>query len=327
MKKPWWLLLLLACVSRADLHAQGALIPVAFYAVQGAPFSLTVQTQWNMQRAVGPTQGTQRILRDSAGRQRYEAPMIDGVPRPYTMTIYDVAGGKIIVLDPAEKTAHVSPMHVGRSVVLDVSEATLLPPDTAAQNQTLLGVREIAGMEAWGQRTVRSTTRPDGQATTHERDLWLSTHYRMPLMQVLQTDRGTITQAVTEFTAAEPDPALFRIPAGYTVHEAPSPPDLPPGVARIGGDVSAPVLLKMVDPEFSEEARRKKLSGSVRVRLTVDENGMPEDVTVVQGVGAGLDEKALEAVRQYRFKPALRNGVPVKVVMNVEVRFQIFGHP
>jgi periplasmic protein TonB len=96
------------------------------------------------------------------------------------------------------------------------------------------------------------------------------------------------------------------------------------GPRRIGGEVSAPVLMYLVEPEFSEEARKAKTSGNVLVNLWVDEKGVPSHARVLRGIGMGLDEKALEAVKQYRFKPALENGKPVLVELNVEVTFQIF---
>ncbi len=96
------------------------------------------------------------------------------------------------------------------------------------------------------------------------------------------------------------------------------------GVARVGGSVRAPVVIYQVDPEFSEEARKAKFSGNVQVALIVDERGMPSHVRVERGVGMGLDEKAVEAVRQYKFKPAMQGGKPVPVEIYVEVNFQIF---
>jgi protein TonB len=96
------------------------------------------------------------------------------------------------------------------------------------------------------------------------------------------------------------------------------------GLKRIGGGVSRPELLFQVDPEFSEEARKAKFMGTVLVDLIVDTQGRPQNVHVVRGVGMGLDEKAVEAVRQYKFKPAMESGKPVPVEMNVEVNFQIF---
>jgi protein TonB len=96
------------------------------------------------------------------------------------------------------------------------------------------------------------------------------------------------------------------------------------GIRKIGGGVSAPVALYTPDPEFSEEARKAKVAGNVLVTLIVDANGKPQNVHVLRGIGMGLDEKAVEAVRQYKFKPAMENGHPVPVQLNVDVNFQIF---
>jgi protein TonB len=96
------------------------------------------------------------------------------------------------------------------------------------------------------------------------------------------------------------------------------------GPKRIGGGVSAPVLIYSVDPEFSEEARKAKAAGHVMVALWVDEKGIPTHVRALRGLGLGLDEKAVEAVKQYRFRPSMENGKPVTVQMNVDVMFQIF---
>lgn len=96
------------------------------------------------------------------------------------------------------------------------------------------------------------------------------------------------------------------------------------GVYQVGGSVRAPVVIYSVDPEFSEEARKAKFSGNVQVALIVDASGNPKNIRVERGVGMGLDEKAVEAVRQYRFKPAMKDGKPVPVEIYVEVNFQIF---
>jgi len=96
------------------------------------------------------------------------------------------------------------------------------------------------------------------------------------------------------------------------------------GIRHVGGGVSAPIPIHEVEPEFSEEARRAKFMGTVTVALVVDTQGNPRDVHIARGVGMGLDEKAIDAVRQYKFKPAMLAGKPVPVEVNVEVNFQIF---
>ena len=96
------------------------------------------------------------------------------------------------------------------------------------------------------------------------------------------------------------------------------------GLRTVGGGVSSPVVIFKVDPEFSEEARRAKFMGVVLVNLIVDPQGRPQNVHVLRGVGMGLDQKAVAAVQQYKFRPAMEKGKPVAVELNVEVDFQIF---
>jgi periplasmic protein TonB len=97
------------------------------------------------------------------------------------------------------------------------------------------------------------------------------------------------------------------------------------GVYQIGGRVSAPIALNTVEAEFSDEARRAKYQGVVLISLIVDANGMPQNARVVRALGMGLDEKALEAVRKYRFKPAMLDGkTPVPVPITVEVNFRLY---
>jgi protein TonB len=96
------------------------------------------------------------------------------------------------------------------------------------------------------------------------------------------------------------------------------------GLYHPGGGVSNPVLVYAPDPEFSDEARRAKYQGVCVVGLIVDAQGNPQRVRVVRPLGMGLDEKALEAVRQYKFKPAVYNGKPVPVEINIEVNFRIY---
>ena len=92
----------------------------------------------------------------------------------------------------------------------------------------------------------------------------------------------------------------------------------------VGGAVSAPVLISDALPEYSPEARAAKISGIVVVHFWVDEQGNPTHVQVVRGLGHGLDIKAVEAVRQYRFTPAMESGKPVVVALNTEINFKIF---
>jgi len=96
------------------------------------------------------------------------------------------------------------------------------------------------------------------------------------------------------------------------------------GLYHVGGGVSAPQVIKKVDPEYSEEARKAKYQGTVILGLIVDAHGRPQQLRVQRGLGMGLDQKALEAVRQWVFEPAQKDGRPVAVTISVEVAFRLF---
>jgi periplasmic protein TonB len=96
------------------------------------------------------------------------------------------------------------------------------------------------------------------------------------------------------------------------------------GVFHIGGGVSAPRPLFTPDPEYSEEARKAKYQGTCVLWLIVGSDGRPRDVRVSRALGMGLDEKAIQAVRQWKFEPAMKDGHAVAVQMNVEVSFRLY---
>ena len=96
------------------------------------------------------------------------------------------------------------------------------------------------------------------------------------------------------------------------------------GVFRVGGGVSAPKVTYQPDPEYSEEARKAKYQGVCVLSLIVGPDGKPRDVKVARSLGLGLDEKAIEAVNQWKFEAAQKDGKPVAVAINVEVTFRLY---
>jgi TonB family protein len=107
------------------------------------------------------------------------------------------------------------------------------------------------------------------------------------------------------------------------------------GKYHVGDGVSPPKLLYLVDPEYTDQARHKRLQGKIVLSLTVDTKGKPQDVRVLhslsetvgkklQAAAVGLDERAVTAVKQYRFDPTLFQGKPVSVEITVEVNYRIY---
>lgn len=88
------------------------------------------------------------------------------------------------------------------------------------------------------------------------------------------------------------------------------------------GNTSAPVPLFQPEAQFSDEARQQNIHDASRtIQFYVDAEGMPQNLHVVKPAGYGLDEEALQAVMNYRFKPAIRDGMPVPVFLTVAVNF------
>jgi TonB family protein len=96
------------------------------------------------------------------------------------------------------------------------------------------------------------------------------------------------------------------------------------GVYRVGGGVSAPRAIFAPDPQYSDEARKAKYQGTVILWVIVGPDGHPRDVKVARTLGMGLDEKAIEAVRTWKFTPSMKDGHPVAVQINVEVNFRLY---
>jgi periplasmic protein TonB len=96
------------------------------------------------------------------------------------------------------------------------------------------------------------------------------------------------------------------------------------GVFRPGWGVTPPRPIYSPDPEFSEEARKAKYQGTCILGLVVDTNGRPTNIRVVNSLGMGLDEKAVEAVRTWRFEPGQKDGHAVAVEVAIEVDFHLY---
>jgi TonB family protein len=96
------------------------------------------------------------------------------------------------------------------------------------------------------------------------------------------------------------------------------------GVYRVGGGVSAPRATYDPDPEYSEEARKARYQGQVILRCVIGSDGRAHEISVQRSLGMGLDEKAKEAVMQWKFEPARKDGQAVAVYVDIMVNFRLY---
>jgi TonB family protein len=96
------------------------------------------------------------------------------------------------------------------------------------------------------------------------------------------------------------------------------------GAFSVGNGVSAPIPIFSPEPAYSEEARKAKFGGNVTLWIVVDSQGIVRNIKVAKSLGMGLDEEAVKTVNTWKFKPGLRQGMPVPVRAQVEVSFRLF---
>jgi TonB family protein len=138
----------------------------------------------------------------------------------------------------------------------------------------------------------------------------------------------TIVFSLYERDAETPAEAFrFEVPTGTFLDPGPQITEensVTDGAYRAGNGVSRPQLIQKIEPSWTEEARQAGVSGMVLVSFTVDASGITRDLSVTRGLGYGLDEKAIEAVRQWRFLAGMKNDMPVAVGgLTVAVDFRL----
>jgi TonB family protein len=98
---------------------------------------------------------------------------------------------------------------------------------------------------------------------------------------------------------------------------------LPEGVYRVGNGISAPSLLSKVEPQYTQEARAGKIQGTSLLMVEIGPDGIARNITIQRSLEPGLDQKAIDAVTQWRFRPGTKDGVPVTVAATIEVNFRL----
>ena len=153
-----------------------------------------------------------------------------------------------------------------------------------------------------------------------------------PVAKYVKTDRletrtpprSTVITTVTKF---ERDPQFaadtftFQPPANTKLLDNSDVGTL--GAARVGNGITPPQVVTRHEPEYTKEARKIKYNANVSLWLVVGADGVPFNIRVVRAVGMGLDEKAVEAVSTWRFRPGMKAGQPVAVQANIDVSFRI----
>jgi TonB family protein len=336
--------ILLCCTARGQTPVPSQKIApvngIQVLPIAGAPF--TAQEEILLTRRVNgedvTTEARATVARDAQGRVHMERHAFHA---NVTANFKEIPN-QTIVIDPVEATVlecavtaklcDLRPLTAYDPVPFDLSgeeaaakpaaKQVLIAHGTRTMTIEALGEAEMQGLVATGsRRTVKSVPGVEGgddPPLSVVEESWRSTSLQVPISAFRKSESSTQVETLGSISPADPDPDLFLLQVGFTVR------DHRDGSHDIEGTVTAPVAIRTVDPEFSQEAQQTRVNANVLMKFVVDSKGIPQNIQVARRAGEGLDEKAVAALKQYRFKPATLNGRPVPVSMYVETSF--VGH-
>jgi len=147
-------------------------------------------------------------------------------------------------------------------------------------------------------------------------------HFRIAMALVATWLVVAATAQQSSSTPEGPAPCQPQVPT--TIAPFDSCKYLPVGPGPVGRGILPPRAVSMVDPKYTDAARKAKINASVIVAVAINEEGGVDDVKVVRPLGYGLDQNAINAARQSKFTPATRDGKPVPVQFSLEMTFRLY---
>ena len=311
--------------------------------IPNAPFSAKVMLARQRKQPDG-TMTTEysyaMVARDSRGLVRNESRT--GSP------LADANSAKVnyfVIYDPGTQTRSLiyPTTHTGRSVTVPFTmqgpkEILIVSGPRSTVNVEELGTKTLDGLEVTGllhTRTFEADPAHNTQPYAVVTEAWYSAELQVVVWAKRSDPRfGEQSLQLTEIKRGEPDAVLFEVPKDYQVEAAgpagkPSDdPAAPFFLDRIrqGGNVTAASLINRVQPEYPKEARKERISGTVRLHVIIQKDGAVGQLQVVSGHPL-LVQAAIDAVRQWRYRPTLLDGNPVEVDTTVDVIFQLNSPP
>ena len=285
------------------------------------------------------------IARDSAGRTHNEArrwvdPATGAEPTLFRIVVYDPVTKTRTALFPLVKVAR--PWNAAPALAPSPAQLASKPESSRED----LGADTLEGLPVRGVRVSQSYApgaMGNDRPLTVVVEYWYSEQLKINLLTKRTDPRfGVQTVRITQLVRQEPDASLFVIPEDYKlVKESLSQKQTdaaaledgggissfpaPKGVARPGvNGTTLPACAYCPSPSYTDQARAAKLNGTVILQVVVTADGRAENIVVVKGPGMGLEEKAIEAVRSWQFKPAHGlDGSPVATIVPIQVTFRI----
>jgi TonB family protein len=189
---------------------------------------------------------------------------------------------------------------------------------TLTQNGNAVSGAVVTGKETRQVRIEKVEFHDDELAFEVHDNVDRVVNFRLKLSETTMTGEATVQGQVSKVSLSLPAQGGQQAIKGGFIQSGRG-----GGVFRAGGGVSAPILMYKVEPEYTEEARAAKLQGTVVLYVEIDPTGKAINIRVLRSLGLGLDEKAVESVKKWKFKPGEKDGTPVTVAATIEVNFKL----
>jgi TonB family protein len=291
-----------------------------FVVIKGSPYS-GEEVQESVQIQADGSQvarrATRKLFRDVEGRLRIERTLSPAVlraanslPPPYWIEIWDPVAGFQFTWGPYEKTATRVILTEARPPGSTGVLLELPMPDQGVQPAgESLGTRSIEGVSAEGrlQSTTVPTYKTDTSPIAITLETWTSPELKILLFaKSVNPHLGTEETRMTNLSLSDPPPDMFRPPPDYAIV------DRDPRTIPLPAKPGTPLEIFSPSPGYTPEARAAGVKGPVQLSLTIGADGIPRDIRVIKPLDPGLDQKAIEAVTKWRFRPAQKDGQPIE---------------
>jgi TonB family protein len=231
-----------------------------------------------------------------------------------TQSYRPVAPGLMAFPTMAQQTWQTAPTFVSRTVWMDGTYVTLVPPNSAsAAGQTLNYVR-IAGL------SIAESAQLSSRLPVHAGDVWSAATASI-VSQVVRDFNPQLEVDLVDFI----HPRTFSLwigPASSGDRPGIAMPPLPEGVYAAGDSVRPPAVLSKFDAEYTDAARSAGISGAVTLSVVVAADGTPQNIQVIGPLDPGLDQAAVGALSKWHFRAGTKDGAPVSVQARVEMSFR-----
>ena len=267
------------------------------------------------------------VARDSQGRTRNEGRQLVAAgegsePRILHVAIYDPPAHTRWMILPPQRVVRV--FHVNGIPPANYQPPSPQLPKGVVLSKVELGTQVVEGLELHGTRETR--TYPAGLYGNDRSfevvdEFWYSPDLKVNVIVRHNDPRtGLQTVGLTEITRTEPDAKLFEVPPDYRKIDEGS-----PNVNSLQAQgITPPRRISGGEPNYTEAARRDKVQGTVVLSVMIGEDGSVRDVSVLRTLRPDLDESSVQAVRQWRFQPAMKDGAAIPFRTQVETSFRLY---